>query len=197
MLEIRSAKKERLGVEPTEVFKPSRRPQVRPELARTKWIIVLCGPSHSGKSTFAQRFAHQFCVINSDEIRKRLTGRPAPSEREDSVWAEFADRKRRALRDGRNIILDACHLTRKARQHSLEDVDARYRKVCAVFDLPFSAIRERCVREKGMALARVRRIWRRFEKPTQRELLQHGFDEAYFISTNGTLQFLPAKRGRG
>lgn len=185
MLEIRNAKKEKHEVEPIEICRPAQgAAQAIPGSAGTKQIVVLCGPSHSGKSTFAQRFADQFSVINSDDIRNELTGKCALSEHEDSVWAEFSARKEHALRAGRNIILDACHLTRKARQHSLEDVDGRYRKICMVFDLPFSVIKERCVREKRMTLQAVRQMWRRFKKPAQQELLEDGFDEAYFTSTN-------------
>jgi len=145
-------------------------------------IVVLCGPSHSGKSTFARRFANGFTIINSDDVRKSLTGNPELSEHESSVWAEFSARKRIALRAGQNVILDACHLSSKARRHALEKVDDRYRKLCVVFDCPFHVIKKRCLRERRMSLAVAREIWNLFEKPTLQELLQEGFDEAYFIS---------------
>jgi predicted kinase len=144
-------------------------------------IMVLCGPSHSGKSTFAKRFKKQFTVISSDEIRKAMTGSYEISEKDDVVWKVFAARKNLALKRGENIILDACHLSKKARQHSLEDVDNRYGKTCIVFDLPFRVLKERCVREKRMTPATLEEIRNAFEKPTRRELLECGFDEVYFI----------------
>jgi predicted kinase len=149
-----------------------------------KQIIVLCGPSHSGKSTFARRFAGRFRIISSDEIRRdlTLTKKPEPSQNEDSVWAEFSARKRAAMRAGEHIVLDVCNLSPKARRHALEDVDAGYRKVCVVFDRPFRMLRERCLREKRISLAVVREIWQQFRKPTKQELLKQGFDEVYFVS---------------
>lgn len=155
---------------------------VRRAPGNTRQIIVLCGPSHSGKSTFARRFANGFTIISSEEIRKKLTGKLELSEHEDAVWAEFSARKRSALRAGQNIILDACHLSSRARQHALEDVDDRYRKICVVFDCPFRVIKKRCLRARRMSLAAVRKIWNQFEKPTRQELLEEGFDDVYFMS---------------
>jgi len=145
-------------------------------------IVVLCGPSHSGKSTFARRFAKGFTVVSSDDVRKSPTGKSELSEHEGSVWAEFSASKRRALRAGHDIILDASHLSTRTRRHALEDVDDRYRKVCVVFDRPFHVIEKRCLRERRMSLRVVREIWKRFKKPTRQELLQEGFDEVYFMS---------------
>jgi len=155
----------------------------RRALRNARLIVVLCGPSHSGKSTFARRFANGFTIINSDDVRKSLTGNPELSEHEGSVWAEFSARKHIALRAAQNIILDACHLSSKARQHALEDVDDTYRKICIVFDCSFHVIKKRCLRERRMSLAVAREIWNRFKKPTLQQLLQEGFDEVYFIST--------------
>jgi len=155
----------------------------RRALRNARLIVVLCGPSHSGKSAFARRFANGFTIINSDDVRKSLTGNPELSEHEGSVWAEFSARKHIALRAGQNIILDACHLSSRARRHALEDVDDTHRKICIVFDCPFHVIRKRCLRERRISLAVAREIWNRFEKPTLQELLREGFDEVYFIST--------------
>ena len=151
-------------------------------LRNAKQIIVLCGPSHSGKSTFARRFANRFTITSSEDIRKKLTGKHELSEHEDAVWAEFSARKKDALKADQNIVLDACHLSPKARQHALEKVDGRYRKICIVFNCPFHVIKKRCLREKRLSLAVVRGIWNKFKKPTKQELLQQGFDEVYLIS---------------
>jgi len=146
-----------------------------------KRFIVLCGPSHSGKSTFAKRFKNHFTIISSDQIRKTLTGSYAISEKDDLVWEEFAARKDRALRKGKNIILDACHLSKRARRHALEGVDERYIKTCFAFDCPFPVIKKRCLKEGRMPVSKVRIIWLKFQKPTLRELKKLGFDEVYFL----------------
>ena len=90
-------------------FGPSSKPGEAPIL------VVLCGPSHSGKTTFAQQLGEHFQVISSDAIRKRLTGRSGPSEREEEVWGTFEAVKRKALEEGRSLVLDACHMSREAR----------------------------------------------------------------------------------
>jgi len=61
-------------------------------------LIVLCGPSHAGKTTLAQRLCRSFTVISSDEIRKRLPGSFEGSKRETKVWNAFESMKCEALK---------------------------------------------------------------------------------------------------
>ncbi len=146
-------------------------------------LIVLCGPSHTGKSAFARKLRRNFTIISSDEIRKRLTGSFRSSKDETKVWNVFESMKCKALKEGRNVILDACHMSKRARWHSVQGPNARYRKICVVFDLPFRTIRERCLKEKRVPLKEVKRMWRDFQrsKPTREELRSQGFDEVYFV----------------
>ena len=72
-------------------------------------LIVLCGPSHSGKSVLAGQLCQHFQIVSSDEVRKRLTGSSAPCKREEKVWRAFDSLKCKALKQGQNLILDACH----------------------------------------------------------------------------------------
>jgi len=46
-------------------------------------LVVLCGPSHVGKSTFAGRLGPAFTVVSTDQIRSRLGAgfRPFGAER--------------------------------------------------------------------------------------------------------------------
>lgn len=141
-----------------------------------KQFIVLCGPSHSGKSTFAKKMLG-FTVISSSAIRKAVTGSYRRGRQEASVWKKLAKRKRDALRSGKNIILDACHLSERARKHSVEGVDESYWKACIVFDCSFKVIKERYLKAKRMNLARVRDVFNRFKKPSKGELKNLGFDE--------------------
>jgi len=147
-------------------------------------LIVLCGPSHTGKSAFARKLGMNFTIISSDEIRKRLTGSFRISKDEIKVWNVFESMKCKALKEERNIVLDACHMSKRARWHSLQGPNAHHRKICVVFDLPFRATRERCLKEKRVPLKEVKRMWRDFQdnKPTAEELKCEGFDEVYFIS---------------
>ena len=146
-------------------------------------LIVLCGPSHTGKSAFARKLRRNFTIISSDEIRKRLTGSFRSSKDETKVWNVFESMKCKALKGGGNVVLDACHISKRARRHSLQGPNGHHRKICVVFDLPFRAIQERCLKEKRVPLKEVKRMWRDFQnnKPTSEELRSQVFDEVYFL----------------
>jgi len=145
--------------------------------------VVLCGPSHAGKSTFARRFCNGFEVISSDRIRKRLGRKFHLCEDEREVWNMFESLKYRAVREGHDIVLDACHMSERARMHALEGVNSRYEKICIVFDLPVETIQARCLKSKRLSLKEAERMWRAFQdsKPTRAELEGLGFDEIHFV----------------
>ena len=147
-------------------------------------LIVLCGPSHTGKSAFARKLRRNFTIISSDEIRKRLTGSFRSSKNETKVWNIFESLKCKALKEGGNVVLDACHISKRARRHSLQGPNGHHRKICVVFDLPLRTIQQRCLKEKRMSLEEAERMWEDFQnsKPTPEELRSQGFDEVYFIS---------------
>jgi len=144
-------------------------------------LVVLCGPSHSGKSTFARRLCRGCTVISSDRIRKARRATYGCPRQERMVWEAFESEKRKALREGHNVVLDACHMSRKARRHALQGPNARHRKVCVVFDVPFRVIRKRCVQARRLSVNEAERMWRAFQacKPTALELRREGFEEVY------------------
>jgi predicted kinase len=156
-------------------------------VGRAPLLLVLCGPSHAGKTTFANRLCmsgRRFTVISPDNIRQRLRLRFGDPEHESRVWNTYESMKCKALSKGRNVILDACHISKRARWHGLQGPNSGYRKICVVFDLPLRTVRERCIKEKRVSLQEVERMWRAFQKskPTVKELKAEGFDEVYFIT---------------
>jgi len=146
-------------------------------------LVVLSGPSHAGKSTFAQRLGENFTTISSDEIRRQLNVSFDGREHEAGMWKLFESRKCKALKEGRDVILDACHISRQARWHSLQGSNGHHRKICVVFDLPLRAIRARCIKVKRLSLEEAERMWRAFHDsmPTLEELKKLGFDDVYFV----------------
>lgn len=151
---------------------------VKPEL------IVLCGPSHSGKSSFAHQLPGNFRIINSDWVRRKIKGNSSCSRHEPEVWEKFNSLKCKAMKEGHNVVLDACHLSKNARRHSVEGPCSGYRKGCVVFDLSFSTIRSRCLKTKRLSLKVVTAMWHKFRetKPTPEELRRLGFDYVVFVN---------------
>lgn len=156
------------------IVKPIRKPPI---------LVVLCGPSHVGKTTFARRFCQNFTIISPDEIRKRLSVSFGDSKHEARVWDIYESIKCKALEEGHNVMLDACHISEQARWHSMQGPNAHHRKICVVFDLPFRIIRERCLKTRRVSIEEVERMWKDFQKgkPTQEELNLQGFDEVHFV----------------
>lgn len=165
-------------------------------VGRAPLLLVLCGPSHAGKTALANRLCRsgrRFTVISPDKIREWLGVRFGDPEHEGEVWDIYESIKLKALSEGRNVVLDACHISKRARRHGLQGPTASYRKICVVFDLPLRTVRERCIKEKRVPIGEVERMWRAFQesKPMLNELKAEGFDEVYFI-TEG-----PAYAGEG
>jgi len=146
-------------------------------------LVVLCGPSHSGKSTFAQRFGRGFDIVSSDAVRERLGKGFGGRACESDVWELFEAEKCKALEAGRSVVLDACHVSEAARLHALQGPRTRHRKICVVFDAPIEALRQRCLEAGRMPLAEVEGMWRAFQrdKPTVKGLKRQGFDEVRFV----------------
>jgi len=144
-------------------------------------LVVLCGPSHAGKTTFTKSLGEGFTVVSSDQIRKRLSWEYGESE--PTVWTAFDGMKKAALNEKGSVVLDACHLSEEARWHALQGVSTVYRKIVVVFDAPLRTVRERCLREGRMPLEEVERMWWGFQRQrrTEEELKAEGFDEVYFV----------------
>ena len=150
-------------------------------------LVVLCGPSHVGKSMFASRLnksGKNFEIISPDQIRKRLSVSFGYTKHEAKVWDIYESMKCKALKAGRNVVLDACHITEKARWHALQGPNSNYKKICVVFDLPWQIICERCLSEKRVSLEEVERMWQAFQhsKPSPEELKLQGFDAVCFMT---------------
>jgi len=156
-------------------------------VGRVPLLLVLCGPSHAGKTTFANRLCRSgqdLTAISPDMIREWLGVRFGDPEHESKVWDIYESMKVKALTKGRNVVLDACHISRRARWHALQGPNAGHRKICVVFDLPLRTVRERCIKEGRVPVQEVERMWRAFQKskPTVKGLKAEGFDEVYFVT---------------
>ena len=149
-------------------------------------LVVLCGPSHAGKSTFGTRLARlsdNVAVVSPDDIRRRLGVGFGDPEREPVIWKLYESAKCRALQQGRHVVLDACHLSEQARWHALQGPNRRHRKACVMFDVPWRIVRQRALRTKRVPLGEVKRMWDAFRacKPAPDGLRRLGFDDVHVV----------------
>lgn len=138
-------------------------------------LIVMCGVSHSGKSTYVKKKYKNYTYINSDEIRKKITGTFAFTSKEDEskVWQEFFNKKIESIQNKKNIVLDACHLSSQSRWHALRGVPSTYNKVIVVMDVSKNEILKRVDKCKRIKKKYVLSMINDFKKPNHCE----GFDE--------------------
>lgn len=95
-------------------------------MSEAPWVAVLCGPTGSGKSTFALQLArHTGCLVAStDAMRMALFGGKYPAREHwartrDLVYSIVDDVIVQSLRGGFAVVVDGTHLTPQARARSL------------------------------------------------------------------------------
>ncbi len=143
-------------------------------------VYVLIGLQGAGKSRWAEQHAERLEaeVVSSDAIRNELeaAGTLAESQSE-RVFGMVAARVERALRAGRNVIVDATHARRPWRRRVLEIARQHgARRVAVWFDVPLGVALERNAARPGNGWGSrvvprpvVVNVARSFEPPTRAE----------------------------
>lgn len=145
----------------------------------TPIFMVLCGVSHSGKSTFAASFGTGPLIINSDSIRKRLTGTSnlGNNKEEKNVWSVFQKEKQKALdKKVKNIVLDACHLSKASRWHAFKDVPKEYKRILVLFTQPFTILKKRVKHTKRIDFEIVKSMLKSFDRIDEKEKQERQID---------------------
>lgn len=88
-------------------------------------LYVMVGLPGSGKSHIAEELAREnnAVVYSMDEIRGELCGDVEDQSRNDEVFGIWANRIRRALKHGQNVIADATNVTKSGRRSFLAMFD--------------------------------------------------------------------------
>jgi len=81
-----------------------------PHKNRYSHLVVLCGPSGSGKSSYAARHYKDYACISLDEIREEINGNRSSQKNPGEVLHLAKDRLKAYLRAKQNVIWDATNL---------------------------------------------------------------------------------------
>ncbi len=73
-------------------------------------LVVLCGPSGSGKSNWVARHCRDYVLISLDEIREEINGDRSSQKNRGQVLHLAKDRLKECLRKKRNVVWDATNL---------------------------------------------------------------------------------------
>jgi protein phosphatase len=107
-------------------------------------LVILIGPTGSGKSTFAAKHFRPTEVVSSDWCRALVSDDENNQDVTPGAFRILHAIVRERLRAHRMTVVDATNVERKARKPIL-DVARRfgYEVVAVVFDFPFSIFEER------------------------------------------------------
>lgn len=105
-------------------------------------LIMLIGIPGSGKTTYSKELSERYSakVISSDKVRQLYVGID-----EKEVFPTVYKLCVEELKSGKNVILDATHITPKVRKRTFDALDAygiAYDKVAIFVDTPV----EECIR---------------------------------------------------
>lgn len=106
-------------------------------------LFVMCGLQGSGKSSKAKQLIKEKClldgiIVSSDEIRKEM-----PDANNDKVFKILYKRVNQALKDGKDVIVDATNITMKSRKSLLNNITEDCLKCCYIMNTPYEICLER------------------------------------------------------
>lgn len=93
--------------------------QEPPELGPPE-LVILCGPSGSGKSSFTQKHLSEYTVVSLDEIREELSGKKSDQSMNGEVLQEARKRLKENLRPGKRVVWDATNLRKDFRSQVIQ-----------------------------------------------------------------------------
>lgn len=145
-------------------------------------LIILTGPSGSGKSSFCKHFRHYDIYLSSDLYRDVI----GESESDQTVSAIVFDvlewNVRYFLKQNDWVLLDATNLDKRSRGRFVKAARYLGKKVCVYyFDVPIEVCKERNgKRERVVPVSVIEKQFIKLEKPTKDEV-----DYLYVVDRDG------------
>lgn len=127
-------------------------------------VIMLVGLPGSGKSTWARAWLREhpdYVRVNNDAIRLQLFGERYNPETEGAVRAARIHMVRRALAEGRSVVVDNCNITTVAQRETralAREVGAAVRVVSMLHVPVAECIRRDRLREYPVGANVIRRF---------------------------------------
>lgn len=146
-------------------------------------LIMLIGLPASGKSTWSSKYleCHENTeLVSSDFIREEVFGDVNDQKHNGEVFNIVHKRVVSAIKDGKDVILDATNLSRKRRIGFLKSIPDCLAEAI-VFAIPFELCCERnAARERVVPQSAMERMYRSFQPPHYAE----GFDDIKYITSD-------------
>lgn len=83
---------------------------------RPSELLVVCGLSGSGKSTWIRENCLDHTVISMDDLREDMAGDRADQTLNGQVWQKAREDLKKALRQGEKVVWDACNIRKLSRE---------------------------------------------------------------------------------
>lgn len=146
-------------------------------------FYMVCGPSGSGKSHFAQDFVnhhHNISYISSDALRKELLGAEELQQDGAMIFATAKRRIMKSLRDGYDVFFDATNLKAAQRKNYIKMCRNAGADKCVCFAFYTDEVQCRenqTLRSRQVEAAVIARQCQQYKLPTETE----GWDEVQYL----------------
>ena len=148
-------------------------------------LYMMCGMPGSGKSTLATNIIKkqpEIKYVSRDTIRLTMVSDQAHFfDKESDVYREFCNQISMYLQQGKAVIADATHLTKKSRQKLLNNIYPPASVRCVYMRIPFKVAFARNAARKGITRVpddQMYKMKNRFQPPSPSE----GFDLIYTVN---------------
>ena len=149
-------------------------------------VYIVVGVPASGKSFWSKRyvakvnaFTEKIVYISSDDIREEICGDAQDQSRNNEVFEIFYNRARQAIQEGKDVILDATHLSKKTRRkcrNHFKNLNCKF--IAVQMKTPIEkAIRRNKNRNRVVPNYAMERMINAFEPVEENE----GFDEIWRV----------------